>query len=155
MNGQSIGVLGHVACFVDVTNIQLGIDALAEEIEREVHHVNVASAFAIAKERALDAVRAREHSQFGRRDASAAVVMRMQRDEYAVATCDVATEPLDGVRVEVRRVHLDRGWQIQDQRILGRRANNVTHRLTDLERVLELGTGEAFGRVFIEERRRG
>jgi hypothetical protein len=58
-------------------------------------------------------------------------------------------EPLDGVAVDVRRVHLDRRRQVQDDRAGRRRLNDIHHRGADLERVVELGAGEALRRVLV------
>ena len=148
---QAVGVLGDVARLVDIADVQLRVDALGEQVQRQVHDVDVARALAVAEERALDAVGAGEDAEFGRGDAGAAVVVRVQREHDAVATIHVAQEPLDRVGVEVRRVHLDRGRQVQDQRALRRRIDHVDHRVADLERVVELGAGEALGRVLVEE----
>jgi hypothetical protein len=66
-----------------------------------------------------------------------------------VAGADVAAEPLDHVGVHVGRVALDGGRQVEDQRLLGRRLDDVHHRVADLDRVLRLGEREALGRVLV------
>src|SRR3546814_8978680 len=71
----------------------------------------------------------------------------MQRQDHAVAPGDVAVEPLDLVGVDVRRRHLDRRRQVEDGPALRRRLPDVHHRLADLLGGVELGAGEAFGRV--------
>ena len=81
---QAIGVLGDVARLVDVADVEFGVHALGEEVQRQVHHVDVASSLAVAKKRALDAVGAREHAEFGGGDTGAPVVVRVQREDDAV-----------------------------------------------------------------------
>jgi hypothetical protein len=128
---------------------------LGEEVERQVHDVHVAGALTVAKERSLHAVGARQHTEFGGRDPRAAVVVRVQRQDHAVATVHVAQEPLNRVGVQIGRIHLDGGGQIENQRSLGRRIDYFDHRITDLERVLQLGARETLRRVFVEEGRLG
>ena len=81
--------------------------------------VDVAGALAVAEQRALDAVGAGHHAELGGGDGAAAVVVRVQRQHDAVAVRTCAVEPLDHVGVDVRRVHLDRGRQVQDERRSG------------------------------------
>ena len=80
---QPVRVLGDVAGLVDVADVELGVDALGEEVEREVDDVDVAGALPVAEERPLDAVGAGEDAELGRGDAGAAVVVRVQRDDDA------------------------------------------------------------------------
>ena len=151
MHRQTVGVFGHVSGLVDVADVEFGVDPLREEIERQVHDVHVARALPVAEKRALDAVGAREDAEFGGGDPGAPVVVRVQREHDAVATVHVTKEPLDRVGVEIRRVHLDRRREVQDQRPIGRRIDDLDHRVADLERVVELGAGEALGRVLVVE----
>ena len=58
-------------------------------------------------------------------------------------------EPLDGVGVDIRCVHLDRGRQVEDDRPARRRLDHVHDRGADIERVVELGAGEALRRVLV------
>ena len=71
--------------------IEARIDALRVEIQRERDEIDVAGAFAIAEQAALDAVGAREQREFGRRDRGAAIVVRMHRQHDAVAVREVAS----------------------------------------------------------------
>src|SRR3546814_13168389 len=75
----------------------------------------------------------------------------MQRQDHAVAPGDVAVDPLDLVGVEVRRRHLDRRRQVEDGPALRRRLPDLHHRLADLLCKVELGAGEAFGRVLVDD----
>ena len=104
-------------------------------------------ALAVAEQRALDALAAGHQRQLGRRHGRAAVVVRVQADDHALAPRDLAAERLDQVGVQVGRRELDRGRQVEHQTALGRRLEDVHDRLADLERVVRLGRGEALGRV--------
>ena len=59
----------------------------------------------------------------------------------AVATGQVAAHPLDRVGVDVRGRHLDGGGQVDDQRPLGRRLDDVGDRVAHVLGVLQLGAG--------------
>src|SRR5208283_633959 len=80
---------------IEISEVELGVNAMHVEIERDGYDVEVAGAFAVAKEGALDAVRAGEQAQFRRRHSGAAVVVRVQADDERVAVLDVAANPLD------------------------------------------------------------
>ena len=138
---------------VDVVQIELGIDALREQIERHRHDVDVAGALAVAEQGALDAVGARHQRQFRRRDRGAAIVVGMDGEDDAVAVGNMAAEPFELVGVGVRRRHLDRRGQVEDQPLLRRRPQLRLHRFADLEREIEFGAGEAFRRIFEDELR--
>ena len=56
VHGQAVAVLGHPPQRVDVGDVELGVDALAEQVHGDVDHVDVAGALAVAEERALHAV---------------------------------------------------------------------------------------------------
>ena len=53
----------------------------------------------------------------------------------------VPVHPLDRIGVDVRRRHLDGGGQVDDQRPLRRRLDDVGHRVADLDGVLQFGAG--------------
>ena len=141
---------------VDVADVELGIDPLREQVERHGDDIDIAGALAIAEQRALDPLGARHQRQLRRRDRGAAIVVRMDREDHARAVGDVPAEPFELVGVGVRRRHLDRRRQVEDQPLLGRRLDDVLDRLADLEGEIELGAGEALGRIFeLEIRARG
>ena len=68
---------------VDVGEVELGVDALAEQVQRQRDHVDVAGALAVAEQRALDAVGAGHHAELGGGHRGAAVVVRVQRQHDA------------------------------------------------------------------------
>ena len=71
--------------------------------------VDVAGALAVAEQRALDALAAGHQRQLGRGHGRAAVVVRVQADDHALAPRDLAAERLDQVGVEVGGRQLDGG----------------------------------------------
>ena len=80
MHGQPVAVLGHAAQGVDVADVELGVDALAEQVHGQVDDVDVAGALAVAEQRALDPVGAGHHAELGGGDAAAPVVVRVQAE---------------------------------------------------------------------------
>ena len=62
-----------------------GIDALGEHVQRQSDHIHIAGALAIAQQRALDPLGAGHHRQLGGGDAGAAVVVRVDAEDDAVA----------------------------------------------------------------------
>jgi hypothetical protein len=147
---QAVAVLGHSAQGVDVGDVELRVDALAEQVHRQRHDVDVAGALPVAEQRALDPVGAGHHTQLGGRHGAPAVVVGMERQDDAVAVHDVPVEVLDDVGVDVGRVHLHRGRQVEDQLAIGRRLDDLGDGVTDLDGVVDLRAGEALGAVLVE-----
>ena len=152
MDRQPVAVLGDPAQGVDVGDVELGVDALAEQVHGQGDDVDVAGALAVAEQRALDPVGAGHHAELGgghracRGRCGGAATARPSR-----GCGTLRMEPLDHVGVDVRRVHLDGGRQVHDQRPVGRRLDDVDHRLADLDGVVDLGAGEALGRVLVAD----
>ena len=102
---------GHVgAALVDlddaahVGEVELRIDALRVEIHGHRDDVHVARALAVAEQRALDAVGAREQAELAGRDGAAAIVVRVQAHADVLALYHVAAEILDLIGEHVRVV---------------------------------------------------
>ena len=147
MDRQLVAVFDRLADLVDVRVVDLGIDALGEHVEAQGHQVDVAGALAVAEQAALDAVGAGHVAELGRRHAGAAVVVRVQAQDHRIAVLEVAMAPFDLVGIDVGRGHLDRRRQVDDHLLLRRRLVDVADRGADVARELELGAGEALGRV--------
>ncbi len=82
--------------------VDLRVNPLREQVEPQRDEVDVAGALAVAEETPLDAVGAGEQAQFGRGDARATVVVRMQREHDGWPPRQVAVHPLDRVGVDIR-----------------------------------------------------
>jgi hypothetical protein len=115
----------------------------------------IAGALAVAEERALDAVGAGHVAQLGGGHAGAAVVVRVQADDVPLGMFLVRDEPLDHVGVLVRHHQLDRVRQVQDDWLFRRRAPRVADRFADFQGEIDLGAGEALGRVLEADFRAG
>ena len=154
-HGQLVAVLDGAADLVDVGEVDLGVDALAEQVHAQGHEVDVAGALAVAEQAALDAVGAGEVAELCRGDARAAVVVRVQRDHDRLAPVQVADHPLDRVRVDVGRGHLHRRGQVDDHLVVRRRVDDVDDLVADPHREVELGAGVGLRRVLVVDVRLG
>ena len=85
MDGQAVAVLGHAPEPVDVGHVELGVDALGEEVHGQGDDVHIARALAVAEQRALDPIGAGQHPELGGGHRAAAVVVRVQGQHEAVA----------------------------------------------------------------------
>jgi hypothetical protein len=151
VHGQLVALLGDPPHLIDVGEVEMRLNALAEEIQRKGHEVDVAGPLAVAEEGPLDALSARHQGQLGRRDGRAAVVVGMHAQNPAVAPVNVAVAPLDLVGVDVGRAHLDGRGQVEDHAPLRSRLPDLHHRLADLPGEIELGPREALRRVLVGE----
>ena len=147
VHGQLVALLHDPLGLVDLREVEAGIDALGQQVEGERDEIDVAGALAVPEQRPLDAVGAGHQPQLRRRHGRAAVVVRVHAEDDLVARGEVALEPLEPVGVDVGRERLDRGRQVHDHLLLGRRPPRRRRRLADLERVVELGAVEALRAV--------
>ena len=102
VHAELVAVLDGAADLVDVGEVDLRVDALAEQVQAEGDQVDVAGALAVAEQAALDAVGAGAVAQLGGGDGGAAVVVRVQAQDDGVAAAQVAVHPLDLVGVDGR-----------------------------------------------------
>ena len=85
-----VAVLGGAADVVDRREVDLRVDALAEQVHAQGDQVDVAGALALPEQAALDTVRARHDGQLGGRDRRAPVVVRVDGKAYVLAAREVA-----------------------------------------------------------------
>jgi hypothetical protein len=143
MHRQPRAVLRDAHQLLDAGQVELRVDALRVQVQRERDEIDVAGALAVAEQRALDALGAGHLRELRRGDRAAAVVVRVHRQHDRVAPRDVAAEPLDLIGVHVGRRHLDGRRQVQDRLARRRRLPDVQHRVADLDGEIELRAGEA------------
>ena len=150
MHRQTVAVLGNSTQVIDVTDVELGIDAHGEQVHGDVDDVDIAGALTVAKQRALDPVRPRHDAELRRCHSAAAIVMGVERQDDPLTLADRAEEPLDDVPVHIRGVALDGRRQIEDDLVvLVIGLDDVHHRLADLDGELGLGQCETLWRVFV------
>ena len=137
-------VLHHADDFVHVGQVQLRIDAAGVQIHRHGDDVHVARTFAVAKQRAFDAIGACHHAQFGRCHATAAIIVGVQTDDNAVPIVHMTAEIFDLIRVHVGCGHFHGGGQVDDHLIVRRRLPHLDHRVADLNGIIHFGARVAF-----------
>ena len=147
MHGQRRAEFRRADHGADVTEVETRIDPLRIQVHRERHEANIAGALAVAEETTLDAVRAGHHGELRGRDAGAPIVVRMNGNDHAVASTQMAMHPLDLVREDIRCRNLDGGGQVEDHPVRRRVFPDVDDALADLEREIELRHRERFGRI--------
>ena len=152
-DGEAVAVLGDAPQGVDVGDVELGVDAVGEQVHRQVDDVDVAGSLAVAEQRALDPVGPRHHPELGRGDRTATVVVRVQRQHDVLAPADRPPEPLDHVAVHVGGVALHRRRQVEDDRPVVVGLDDVHHPFADLDGEVGLGEREALRRVLVADRR--
>jgi len=150
-DGQPIAVFGDTAQLVDVGDVEFGIHTVHKKVHGEVDHVYVACPLAVSEQRALNPIGAGHHAEFGGSDGTAAVVVRVQRDDDVCTVFDRAAEPLDHVAVHVWGVALDGRRQVEDDRVIGVRLDDIHHRFAHLDCVVGFGEGKTFGAVLVAD----
>jgi hypothetical protein len=111
--------LVHLADPGQVAQIEARVDPVGVQVQGEGDQIEIARTFAIAEQSAFDPVGAGEQGQFRGRHSGTTIVVRMERDQRAVATRQMRAHPLDLVGVDIRGGILDRGGQVEDD--FGRR----------------------------------
>ena len=126
--------------------------ALRIHVVSHGQNVHVAGALAVSEKRALDTVRTRKQRELGRRNTGAAVVVRVDADHNRIAILKMTHHPLNLVRIDIRRVHLDRQREVDDHLLL--RCCHpplVEDRLADLERKVEFRPHKALRGVLEDD----
>ena len=117
------------------------------QIVRNGHQVDVSGSLAVPEQGSLDAVGPRGQGQLRSRHRHALIVVRVERDHHGVAVGVVSAEVFDHIGIVVWRASFDGGRQVQDERLLcGGPAPGVVDGLAYLQRKVQVGIGELFGR---------
>src|SRR6266446_1012798 len=150
MDRQTVTVLGDATQVIDVAEVELGVDTHGKQVHRQVDDIDIAGAFAVAKQRPRDAVGPRHDAELRGGHTAAAIIVGVQRQNDLVPTADGAQKPLDDISVDVWCVALHRGWQVQDDLVgLVVRLDDIHHGLTNLHRELGLRQRKTLRRVLI------
>jgi len=144
---QSIRVLDPTNQRGQVAEIELWIDALTHQIQRERNDIDVSRPLSVAEERPFDTIGPRQHPELRSGHAATAVVMRMDADDRRVPVRQHSTKEFDRIRIYIRRRDFDRRRQVQNHRTSGIGLEHIHHRLTDLDRKIEFGRRITLGRI--------
>ena len=146
-HGHARDPLVDVAQAGQVGKVESCRDAVAVHVQGHVDDVEIAGAFSVTEESALDTVGPGHQAQLGRGGAGAAVIVSVQGDEHGIATVQMTAHPLDHVGVDVRRGPLHRVGQVDNHLFLRRRLPDIDDGIAALQREIEFGVGEGFGRI--------
>ena len=146
--GQVVAFADDVDDVVHAREVEAGVDALAVEIHRHNHDVHVAGAFAIAEQRAFNAVGACHDRQFGGGDGAAAVVVGVDADHDVFAAGEFAAEVFDLVGVAVRCAGFDGIRQVEDDFAPCPRLPDLADSFANGNSKVGFSLREAFRRVF-------
>ena len=135
------------ADLIHVSKVELGVYPLAVKIHGHRHDVHISRSLTIAQQGPFYAVCARHNAQLCCRDSTAAIVMRMERNNQCIAMLHMVAKPLDLVGVDIRRAHLYRRRQVDDGRMLGCRRQHLIDCIANGNRKIQLGAREAFRTV--------
>ena len=113
-NAHSCGFLVNLYGFINMAEIQFGVNALREDVHGYIHDVCVAGSFAVAEQCAFHTVSPCQHSQLGCRYGCAAVVVCMQADVNAVSVFQVFTAVFNLVGVDIGCRHFYGRGQVDD-----------------------------------------
>ena len=147
MHRNLVAVFDRADDLVDVGKVDARVDTLREEVEPERHEADVARALAVAEEAALDPLRAGHQRELGGSNAAAAVVVRVYRQHDRIAARERRRHPFDLVGVEFGVAISTVAGRLTITLRAGVGCQIVVHRVADLDREVELGAGEALGRV--------
>ena len=100
-HAQLVAVFNGFADLRQIGKIDLWVHALGEHVQAQSDEIDVAGALAVAKQAALDAVRAGHKAQLGGGDSLAAVIVRVQGEHDVFAAGQVAVHPFDGIGVDI------------------------------------------------------
>jgi hypothetical protein len=150
-----VAVLHRSAHRVEVGEVDHRVDALGVQVQPQRHQVHVPGPLAVAEQAALHPLRARQHRQFRGRDAGAAIVVRVHREDHRVPPCQVSVHVLDLIGVDVRGGDLHRRGQVVDHRPGRVGVPQFGEAVAHLEDEVRLGQVEHLGRELEARARRG
>ena len=145
MDGNSVAVLHRSTDLVDVGEVDFRIDALCMQIQPQCDQVDVARPLAVAEQASLDALRAGQHCQFGARNAGAAVVVRVDREDHRIASGQILVHVFDLIGIDVGGGDFDCGRQVVDDRAIGTGVPEFGETVADLQDVVGFGEVEDLG----------
>jgi len=106
------------------------MNALRIEIQSQRNQIHIPRPLPIPKQTPLNPIRARHLRQLRRRHRTPPIIMRMQRHTNLLSLAHIPAKILNLVRIHIRRAHLHRRRQIENNRILHSRLPSFLHSLT-------------------------
>jgi hypothetical protein len=126
----------HVDDPIEIREIDIGMNALSIKIQSQGNKINISSSLAITKKTSFDSIRTSDLCQFCCRNRAATVVMWVKRNTNLLPLSNISAEVLNLIRINVRRRHLDRSREIEDNWVLDSRPPSLLHSLANLDHKL-------------------
>ena len=133
---------------LNVAEVKLRVNALREQVERDVHHVKVTGALTVTENAAFRAVSSGKQCKFRGSNALAAVIVAVRTDNHTVTVADMPGKIFNLVCIDIRRCTFHRRRQVQDNLVFRRTAPLRLYRLTDFYGIVNFGHGKTFRRIF-------
>ena len=127
---------------VDILERKLRIHALREHVIGERQDVDIARTLTVSEERTLDTVCTGKQCKLCGRDTLTTIVVRVHGQNHLLTVLEVLRHILDLIGIDIRRIHLHRGRQVDDDLAALTALPCVEHGVTDLGRVIHLGARE-------------
>ena len=128
---------------IHLAEIQSGIHTLTVEIHRHSHDIHIASALAIAHQRAFYPVCPGHNAKLSSGHAAPTIVMRVQGDQQTLSIRHPVAEPLNLVGIDIRGAHFDCRRQVDNHRMFRSGLPYGCHRVANLHGKIQLSPGEA------------
>ena len=127
---------------VDILERKLRIHALREHVIGERQDVDITRTLTVSEERTLDTVCTGKQCKLCGRDTLTTIVVRVHGQNHLLTVLEVLRHILDLIGIDIRRIHLHRGRQVDDDLAALTALPCVEHGVTDLGRVIHLGARE-------------
>ncbi len=147
MDWKLVAGLGDAHDLVDPREVEVWVNALGVEVQRQGDDVHVARAFTVAEQGSFDAVGTGQDGQLGSRHSGSPIIVRVYREDHMVSVGQLAMHPFDLIGVHVGRGHFHRRRKVDDRFTTRVGLPDLQYGAAGLEGEVELGSGEAFGRV--------
>ena len=127
------------------------VHTLGVHVQRHRDDIQVTGTFPVAEEAALDPFRSCQQAQFRAGYARAPVVMGMQADDRRFPVWQMLDKILDLVRIGIRRTHLHRSRQVDNDRFFFRCPQGFHHFVADADSEVLFRSRIAFRGIFITD----
>ena len=115
----------------------------------ECYSPNVSGAFAVAKQRAFNAICTSHHTKFGGSNRASTVVVGVKRQHEFVATWHRTAKPFDHVTVNIGRVALNGCRQVQHDLAVNSWLDYLHYRFANLNCEIRFSQSKTFWRILV------
>ena len=131
-----------------ISEIQFWVNAVRIHIQCQSNYIRISRSFTVSEQRALNSIRSGQQSKLGIGHAAAAVIVRMQGNDYVLSFVKIFAHILDLTGVNVRKRELHRYRKIYYNLFFRRRFPYLKHLVAYFQSKFGFGSRKAFRRVF-------